>query len=397
MKRLLIIGASILQLPAIIKAKEMGYRVGVVDYSPEAIGISYADDYYNYSTIDTDGILQAAHSFRPDGIMTLASDMPILPIAIVTNKLGLPGLSVDSAIKATHKGEMMKAFNNHQIEAPWFYIIDNPEEFVSLKSKITFPCIIKPCDNSGSRGVIMAENAIDLDTAFQYSLKYARNGGVIIEEFLSGSEVSVEAITVDGVTHVLAITDKITTGPPHFVEMGHSQPSKLSETDQIKIKDLAIRAIKSLGIITAPAHVEIMLTSTGPKMIELGARLGGDNITTHLVPLSTGIDMVRAAIQISVGQQPEIKQKFQKNSAILYIKGSPGIISEISGIDEAKKVPGIKEVVLTKKAGDHVSTIQSSNDRIGYVIAQGDSIRNAIIICEEAIQISKIKTENESN
>jgi len=397
MKRLLIIGASILQLPAIIKAKEMGYRVGVVDYSPEAIGISYADDYYNYSTIDTDGILQAAHSFRPDGIMTLASDMPILPIAIVTNKLGLPGLSVDSAIKATHKGEMMKAFNNHQIEAPWFYIIDNPEDFVSLKSKITFPCIIKPCDNSGSRGVIMAENAIDLDTAFQYSLKYARNGGVIIEEFLSGNEVSVEAITVDGVTHVLAITDKITTGPPHFVEIGHSQPSKLSEIDQIKIKDLAKRAIKSLGIINAPAHVEIMLTPKGPKMIELGARLGGDNITTHLVPLSTGIDMVRAAIQLSVGQLPDIRQEFQKNSAILYIKGSPGIISEISGIDEAKKVLGIKEVVLTKEIGDHVSTIQSSNDRIGYVIAQGDFARKAIRICEEAISFLKIKIENESN
>jgi biotin carboxylase len=397
MKRLLIIGASILQLPAIMKAKEMGFRVGVVDYSPGAIGISYADDYFDYSTIDADGILQAAYSFRPDGIMTLASDMPILPIAVVANKLGLPGLSVDSAIKATHKGEMMKAFKNHQIEAPWFYIINNPEEMVFLKSKITFPCIIKPCDNSGSRGVVMVENIMDLDAALQYSLKYTRGGSVIIEEFLSGNEVSVEAITADGVTHILAITDKITTGPPHFVEIGHSQPSKHSETDQIKIKDLAIRAIKSLGIINAPAHVEIMLTSTGPKMIELGARLGGDNITTHLVPLSTGIDMVRAAIQISVGQQPDIKQKFQKNSAILYIKGSPGIISEISGIDEAKKVPGIKEVVLTKKAGDHVSTIQSSNDRIGYVIAQGDSIRNAIIICEEAIQISKIKTENESN
>lgn len=397
MKKLLIIGASILQLPAILKAKEMGYRVAVADYNPNAIGVSYADEYYNVSTIDKEGVLRVAQAANIDGIMTLATDMPMRTIAYVAEKMGLPGISEETALKATDKGVMIETFRENSVACPWFYIVSSEKELKKVQSSLKYPCIIKPTDSSGSRGVVLVENEEELMKGYLYSKKASRDEKVIIEEYLIGNEVSVEVMTIGGVPHILAITDKITTGSPHFVEMGHSQPSRLSERALKEISELATKAVQAIKLENGPAHVEIMYTPTGPKMIEIGARMGGDNITTHLVPLSTGIDMVRATIQLSVGQQPNIKQKFKKNSAILYIKGSPGIISEISGTDEAKKILGIKEVVLTKKKGDHVSTIQSSNDRIGYVIAQGDSTKNAIKICEEALLNIKLKTKNESN
>lgn len=209
---------------------------------------------------------------------------------------------------------------------------------------------------------------------------------------MTGNEVSVEIIVYQGYVHVLAITDKLTTGAPHFVELGHNQPSLLPALEQDKIKDLASKAVKAIGITDGPAHVEIMLTTDGPKMIELGARMGGDCITTHLVPLSTGIDMIKATIDISMGKEPDLEPKFQKGSAIRFITPNSGIVKSILGVDEALCSNGVKEVELPIKVGSSVSSICSSIDRSGYVIAQGDNAEDAIYNCENAIQKIQIST-----
>ena len=393
MKRLLIIGASILQLPAILKAKEMGLYVGVADFNPQAIGISYADEYFNVSTIDEEGVYLAAKEFKADGIVTLATDMPMRAVAYATHKLGLVGLSYDTAIKATATGALIKAFELAGVEHPWYYILRTPEELSKVVQEITYPCISKPVDNAGSRGVILIESSKDLENAIQYSSLNGRNGGVIVEEYLKGREVSVEVMVINCDVHILQVTDKLTTGGPYFVEMGHSQPSLLGNKDILAIKNLVKRAVRSIGINNGPAHVEIMLTDRGPKMIELGARMGGDCITTHLVPLSTGIDMVKATIQIALGEKSSIAPKFDKGAAIRYLKETKGIIKNISGVDIVNKIDGIKQVVLTKTVGDIVGQISSSVDRVGYVIAQANTVQAAIDLCENAMKQICITTE----
>lgn len=385
MKRLLIIGASHLQLPAIQKAKEMGLYVGVVDFNPDAVGISAADEYFNISTIDEEGVYQAARKFRADGIMTLATDMPMRSVAYAANKLGLVGISYDTAIKATDKGEMIKAFEASNVEHPWYYILSSLDELETVENRITFPCISKPVDNAGSRGVMLVHSRGEFNEAVKYSSLNGRNGGVIIEEYLEGSEVSVEIIVVDGTVHILQITDKLTTGAPHFVEMGHSQPSQLEDENIDAIRDLAVRAVRAVGINNGPAHVEIMLTKKGPRMIELGARMGGDCITTHLVPLSTGIDMIKATIDICLGDVPDLEYKFHKGSAIRYLRQSHGTIQKIEGVETAKSYEGVKQVTFVKEIGDSVKNINSSVDRIGYVIAQAESAVQAVNCCEMAI------------
>lgn len=393
MKKLLIIGASILQVPAIKRAKELGYYVGVIDYNPNAIGIPLADEYFNVSTIDIEGVSKVATDFQPNGIMTLATDMPMRAIAVACERLGLSGISYDTAIKSTDKGEMIKAFKECGVEHPWYFILSNPSEVDSILTKVSFPCISKPTDNSGSRGVMFIHNEKELRDAVAYSSQNGRSGGVIVEEYLEGSEVSVEIITVDGTPHILNVTDKLTTGAPHFVEMGHSQPSKLGEDNLSKIRDLAERAVKAVGIQNGPAHVEIMLTEKGPKMIELGARMGGDCITTHLVPLSTGIDMIEATIRLACGEKPNIEKKYVKGSAIRYLNAKQGEIQLIEGCEEARNIPNIIEVSLTKKVGDYVGNIGSSVDRVGFVIAQGENADNAISTCEKAMQKISIQTK----
>jgi biotin carboxylase len=210
---------------------------------------------------------------------------------------------------------------------------------------------------------------------------------------MQGPEVSVEVIALDGEPNILQVTDKLTTGAPHFVEMGHSQPSRLEKSDLEKIRDLSKRAVKAVGIKNGPAHVEIILTENGPKMVELGARMGGDCITTHLVPLSTGIDMIEATIRIACGEKPDITPKFEKGSAIRFLEAPHGTITAIEGIDEAEKIDGVREISFTKGIGDTVGDIGSSTDRVGFVIAQADDVISAVEICKNVCKKLGISTK----
>lgn len=185
---------------------------------------------------------------------------------------------------------------------------------------------------------------------------------------------------------MIQITDKMTTGAPYFVETGHSQPSMLPADIQLKIMEVAVAANRSIGIENGPSHTEIKVTSEGPKIIELGARLGGDNITTHLVPLSTGVNMVECCIKIALGETPDYKTKHYKASAIRYLESKEGVIQKIEGVQNAGKIEGIKQISIVHGVGEHIKQVRSSVDRIGFVIAQADSAVEAMKKCENAIK-----------
>jgi biotin carboxylase len=250
---------------------------------------------------------------------------------------------------------------------------------------------MKPTDNAGSRGVVLCHSREELEEEYDYSRHESRGGAVIIEEYLKGPEFSIEVMVIDGEPHVLQVTDKLTTGAPHFVEMGHSQPTRQSKENSEKIRDLACRAVKAVGINVGPAHVEMILTKDGPKMVELGARMGGDCITTHLVPLSTGIDMVGCTIKLACGENIDIEPKFSKGAAIRYFDAHNGIIKSIDGVEEAKKIPGVQEISMVHSVGETIGEIDSSTDRVGFVIAQAETVEDAVDKCETAMKTIHIK------
>ncbi|GFP74215.1 ATP-grasp domain-containing protein [Clostridium fungisolvens] len=397
MKKIMILGASILQLPAIRKAKDMGLKTIVVDMDKNAIGFKEADVCLYISTIDIDSVVEAAKKYQIDGIITLASDMPMRTIARVAKELNIVGITEDTAFKATNKVSMRTCLKENDVPVPTFYRVKNEEEYKNAIRGFQSKLIVKPADNSGSRGVFLIEDIHDeavIKYAYEYSRKYSRSGEIIVEDYMEGPEVSVETLSINGEVSVIAITDKLTTGAPRFVEMGHSEPSKLERGIQEQIRDVAKRAVKAIGIENGPSHTEIKVTKDGPKIVEIGARLGGDNITTSLVPLSTGVNMVECCIRIALGEKPDIEQKFHKSSAIRYFDTPVGILKDIEGIEEAKKLDGIKQISFTKNIGDKVGIILSSVDRIGFVIAQDETTEKAIKDCEEAIKRILITVED---
>lgn len=398
MKKLMILGASVLQIPAIIEAKKMGIYVIAVDMNPNAEGFSYADKQIVVSTTDTKKVLEAAKENNIDGIITIASDRPMLTVSKVAEELNLIGIDEKTAINATNKSKMRDALKKSSVPIPMYFSVDDYDQYRKAIEKIknkNYKCIVKPADNSGSRGIRLIENydEKELEKIYKYCKENSNSGRLLVEEFMQGPEVSVETISYKGICHVIQVTDKITTGVPYFVEMGHSQPSSLDKETIEKIKKVAINANKAIGIENGPSHTEIKVTKDGPKVVELGARLGGDNITTHLVPYSTGVNMVEACINIALGQEINIRKKFEKASAARYKKCDIGKIIKITGVKEAEEVSGIKNVEIVHGLGEQSREIKSSNDRVAYVISQNDNISNATKSCEKALEMIKIEVE----
>lgn len=397
-KKLMILGASILQLPAIEKARSMGLDVVVVDYNPDAVGFKVEGIKKEViSTIDIPAVIEAAKRHKIDGIMTLATDLPMRSVAAVAKELGLIGISEDTALKATNKAVMRQALKEYGVPVPEFYRVSNRKKFEEVAEKFKAPFMVKPTDNSGSRGVVLVEDPTDRKAAldaYYYSSRRSHSGVVVVEEYMKGPEVSVETLTVDGEFHLIQITDKLTTGAPHFVELGHSQPTKLPPETVKRIYEVTKAANEAIGITFGPSHTEIIVTDEGPKIVELGARLGGDCITSHLVPLSTGVDMVECCIRIALGEKPDATPKFSRGAAIRYFHQTPGVIKSFSTCG-AENMKGVTQVSFVKNIGDEVTDIDSSNARIGFVIACDDSPDAAVADCEAALDTVKTVIEKE--
>ncbi|MGF3075661.1 ATP-grasp domain-containing protein [Facklamia sp. P12955] len=398
-KKIMILGASILQIPAILKALEMGLDVVAVDMNLNAEGFKIKGITKEIiSTIDKELVYEAAVRNNIDGIITLASDLPMRTVSYVANRMNLVGINEDTAMKTTSKKLMRETLLKHEIAIPEFGIASSLDDAIHLLNQFNNSnnkYIFKPVDSSGSRGVYLLETTTieECKKAFEYSVYFSKTQKVIIEEYMEGKEVSVETFAIKGDCHVIQITDKLTTGAPNFVEMGHSQPSNLPSATQQQIIELAKEANKALGINNGPSHTEIIVTDQGPKIVEIGARLGGDNITTHLVPLSTGVDMVEASIKLAIGEPVNITKTINLASAVRYFNTTEGEIKKISGVSEAESLDGVLEVKLLNKVGDQISKIQNSTDRVGFVICQKNTSDEAKSICEKACQYVQIEVK----
>lgn len=396
-KKIMILGASILQLPAIQKAMDMGLQVIAVDMNPNAVGFSLSGVIAEVvSTNDIPAVLNAAKKHKIDGVMTLASDMPVKTVAAVAKAFGLCGISEDTALRATNKAYMRSALKEHGVAVPRFYKVSDSVQYMEAIKKFVGSFIVKPVDNSGSRGIVKMDPGASekqLLDAYEYSRASSRSGDVLVEEYMDGPEVSVETLSVDGVCHVIQITDKQTTGSPHFVETGHIQPSRLSDEIKLEIEELAKAANHAIGINDGPSHTEIIVTRNGARIVELGARLGGDCIATHLVPLSTGVDMVECCIKMALGEKPDICAKHRKGAAIGYFKQHAGTVASISGVDTAENMDGVQQVCIVHGFGEQVTEITDSGARMGFVIAQGTDAYDAEKICNSALSAIKIEIE----
>jgi len=364
MKKIAIIGASYLQKPLVLKAKKMGIETHVFAWDEGAVCKEISDYFYPISIIEKEQIFNKCKEIRIDGITSIASDAAVPTICYVAEKMGLLSNSYADALTATNKYLMRKRFVDFRVNSP---------RFVTAKESYTiddfqFPVIVKPTDRSGSRGVMKISNWAEIEQAVERAQSESYSGEAIIEEFITGTEVSVESISWEGKHYILAITDKVTTGEPYFVELEHHQPSSLSSEIQKIIMEETRKALSAVGVKVGAGHSEFIITDTNDVYaVELGARMGGDFIGSDLVWLSTGYDFLKAVIDVSLGTFEEPELSLHNCSGVYFLCKETENIKNY--IDHPELYP---EIVSSEITDLQMHNVQSSSERSGYFIYQSN-------------------------
>lgn len=314
MKKLAIIGASYLQLPLIIKAKEMGLETHVFAWKCGDVGEKEADFFYPISITECEEIYQKCKEIGIDGICTIGTDLGTIPVSYVATRMGLVSNSEKCTRQATNKHLMRECFAINGDPSPQSIQVANRAEVELLE--LAYPVICKPTDRSGSRGIYKVSSKDELLRVVDKSIDYSFEKKALVEEYAEGNEYSVEYISCRGMHHFLAMTKKFTTGSPNFIETGHLEPAPISETKLEEVKHITEHALNSLEITNGASHTELKIDQNGNvRIIEIGARMGGDFIGSHLVEMSTGVDFLKCVIQVAMGEEPTITKVDKKNNA----------------------------------------------------------------------------------
>ena len=366
MKKLAVIGASYLQLPLVNKAKNMNLEVHCFAWEDGAVCKDKADYFYPISIVEKDKILEVCRRVEIDGICSIASDVAAPTVAYVAQKMGLCSNSYACAVIANNKYLMRQAFIESGVPCPRFVIISSAEDVECVEWR--FPIIVKPTDRSGSLGVSLVNSKDGLFEAAHIAIDASFEHKAIVEEFIDGREISVESISFRGKHYPLTITDKVTTGAPHFVELEHHQPADLSQNQYKTIYALNNKALSGLGITNGASHAEYKITPSGELfVIEIGGRMGGDFIGSDLVQLSTGYDFLKGVINVALGQFEKPVVKNEHHSGVYFLCKKTERILPV--MEHSEKYPEIVECNIQNM---DLKVILSSKDRSGYVIYQSD-------------------------
>ena len=302
---IIIIGANDFQNQLILEAKAMGYTTHVFAWQCGDVGERTADYFYPISIVEKERILEIARAIRPAGVCSIASDLAAITVNYVAEGLGLIGNGMVSAMTATNKHLMRRAFERAGLPSCKSVLVEEGMDLAALP--LQYPLIVKPTDRSGSRGICKVTDPADLPRAIELAREPSFEKKVLAEEFAEGREYSVEYLSWQGEHRFLAVTEKFTTGAPLFVETGHLQPPLHMDDETLaKIKNLVPRVLDSLGVRYGASHTELKVDERGIiRLIECGARMGGDCIGSDLVRLSAGVDFVGAVIETACGIEPK--------------------------------------------------------------------------------------------
>lgn len=371
MKRLAIIGANDFQNPLILKAKELGYETHVFAWKDGSIGEKTADFFYPISIVEKEQILEQCKKIGIDGITTIASDLATVTVNYVAKEMGLPGNSLECNKKSTNKYEMRKAFRDSGVQTLKFKKVQSINDIENLDN-MEYPLIVKPTDRSGSRAITKIINRNELADAINRALENSFEKGAIVEEFIEGKEYSCEGITYNGKHSFLTITKKQTTGAPNFIETGHIEPSGLSLELEQKAYTEIDKALTALEITNSATHSEFKVNDKGEiKIIEIGARMGGDCIGSDLVQISTGYDYIKMVIDVAMGIEPSFEKiTTPKIASIKFILNQ----QDLQNYEKIKKE--MPEIIYRESNFEEIGAhkVTDSSTRFGFYIMKTDTI-----------------------
>ncbi|MDR7333939.1 ATP-grasp domain-containing protein [Roseateles asaccharophilus] len=395
---ILIVSAGMMQIPAIKTAKALGLRVVATDRNANAPGFALCDEAVVLDSKDVDGHVRFAleHRERLNLRAAFAGSDIAVTVAAVTNALGLPGIPLDVAQRSNNKGLMKERWLRDGIPTPFGAEVQTLEEARQVLKRTGFPAIVKAVDNAASRGSMKIESEAELPQALEQARAASRTGTAIVEQYVVGAEQSVETIVWQGRHYHVGMADREFGYHPFHIETAHNDPSLLGDDTQRRIYEVVDAAADSLGITFGPAKADMIMTASGPMILEMPARLSGGFHSQYTTPLSTGQDPIRAVMEISLGRPLDealIRPRQHRTAICAGIFPPPGRIKAIEGLEAARALPGIEQVIVTRQVGDVVTEYIDNGCRFCWVIGVGDDKAQAQAAIARARATIRIEVE----
>jgi biotin carboxylase len=388
MTTVLILGAGVMQGPALRLARSMGWRTVAADANPDAPCRSLSDRFALVDLKDREGMLALARSLRDgeglDAVFTAGTDFSTT-VSFVAASLGLPCVPLAAAERATDKRLMRRALTAAGVPCPGFAELEGSIDPLEAASSLRRPLVVKPADSMGSRAVRRVESDAELREACEAALAASRSGRAVVEEFMDGPELSLDAIVHRGEATICGVADRIIRFPPYFVEMGHTMWTALPEVERRSVEQVFRAGIRALGIDDGAAKGDLKLTSRGPMVGEIAARLSGGYMSGWTFPLASGVEVTAAGLRVAAGLDPgNLSPSRRWTSAERAFISMPGVVHSVEGVDEAKAVAGVHEVFVLTSAGRKIVFPTSNVEKAGNVIAAHGSRSAAIDAAQTA-------------
>ncbi|MCG7207332.1 ATP-grasp domain-containing protein [Streptomyces arenae] len=327
-----------------------------------------------------------AERYELAGVVTW-TEWYLVPVARLARQLGLPTTAAEALQGCRNKHTSRSLFARHGVPSAVSVSVRIEREAADAASLIGYPVVVKPAAHAASMGVIRVDSADDFPAAYAFAARTADDGvestQVLVEEYLDGPEVSVECVTHQGQTTVVAVTRKTVGMPPFFEELAHVVDA--NDPLLATVAPVAVAALDAVGITDGVSHVEIRIVDGRPRLIEVNARIAGDMIG-HLVHLATGVDLARAAADIACGRTPDLTPTRRQAAAIRFIY--PAYSGTLTARGVVKPTGGVERVLFQRQPGDQLVLPEDGGHlftaRIGFVITTGPTATAAQDRAQEA-------------
>ena len=420
MENILILGAGLMQKPAILSAKEEGYKVIVVDADSKAVAIPLADEFYQIDLKDKEGILELAEKLKKSdsglaGVFTAGTDFSA-SVSYVSSRLGLSSHTFEAALNASVKTQMRACFEEKGVPSPAFERVSakdiGPELLEKILKKMDFPLVVKPVDNMGARGCRMVRSREEFITSVKTAVECSRSGFAIVEEYMEGPEFSIDALVYDGKFIVTGFALRHIKYEPYFIEVGHTMPALLDKKMHDQLISVFALGAKAEGLSCGAAKADIKYTSKGPMIGEIAGRLSGGYMSGWTYPYASDLNLTKEGIKIACGKEPgellkravkvdyspsELCKKLEKpyelyevpcvrTSAERAWMSIPGTVEYIENINEFTD-KAVFDILprATVKIGSDVDFPRNNVEKCGNVIAVSNDPQIAVNAAQDAV------------
>jgi len=379
----MVMPGTVWQIPLIKSLKQRGYKVAVVHPYRDAPAFKYTDEIVYSDILDCEAVLAAAKKLNVVAVMSDECDIATPTLAYVSSRLGLPSQTESMALLYTDKSKMRDFCRDHQLPCPAYRVCESKEEaltfFKTMESRNTngHKMVIKPIDANSSRGVFTIDTEEQLVSLFDISIGFSHHRhAVICEQFISGSEFSVDGIKMPGGHVCLAISEKdqfeYNRNLDSYLYFSYSNP----KYDYDRLRKINNQFVDMSGLPFGFTHAEYRYENGEFYLLEIGARGGGNLISSHIVPAMTGIDNYGLLIDMFVGKEvsEKIEQEHLQTDKVAVLKffdttENGGIVREVKGLDFLDSKPEVLYWQLNFKVGDKIQRPTDGGNRIGFYVA----------------------------